>query len=1003
MYINYFDRHQISGVTVAQEFHRANQNYEKLEEYLIDLDTSGSGGSVSVSYTDLTDTGNTLYPSCFPFTDSSGSYFNLKGFASDSAYGTGLDDTVEIDINSHPDYVIIKVIPEAITNGMTTIIEDIVNMTISDMNTDIDMNGFNIVNIGEITPTMVSDFNTIHSTSYSIDDFVINKRFTDVNYYSKKNPIILNNIKGESSFKHLISDYDNGYVVISNHGFDGSMNGTEIRFNFENDVPDMLNTETVYYMRINDENNISVYTNKNNAITQNSTIAETTRINVSGSASGNEHYLIFNGWNTELYGEYLEYQAVPRKEVVLRSGDKMTGDLILNDHPGEYSGNELTDNKLRAATTYYVDQKISNINTAGSNGPSIIDFQNGDLLSASGYYRMIVSGLTSTSWNNGDEFTEVSDPSKKGILHDIKSIKNGLLHIITFELIGSVFEQDDVITNSIDNAEVKEIYFEYSQSRVNDDSHISINVNRKDYAEYSDNDPVSEISFIIKDNTLTKEMFKDGEKLTIENIDIGYSEVFDDSDWGNAEEEKLGICSFSNETFELLNGNVKIKDQGISLSKISNISNNMILGTDDENDGNIIPIPFSDIIEIGGGITENNFITKLEDNLDLDIFEKDDDKITLKNNGITLSKLSNINSGKFLGRKTTGYGPVEELSLSDLGAGGISENELGDEFKISDDKLVIKNNSISLDKIDKISGMTVLGNSYSSISNVHTISLSRTDNPKTIVYRTNNGSISCNELHLKQRPILKSTQDAVSMYTPTEQLIFTSVCGDSCNFDMSETEFYGSIKADKMTSTAFNDISDENKKIDIETLKDAVRTINQLRGVSFKWIDNYEKSIGLIAQEVEKVLPEIVETDSEGYKSVSYNKLVGLLIEGIKELTPNNVYTTKELYDNGTVVVISNSDNYDLELSNHKNDKNVVGIVKNSYEKDGLFFSELYSPGRVKCNVIGPVNKGDLLVNSAIPGYAIVDNYTTFNKCIGKSIENKKTDMRSVIEIISII
>jgi len=42
--------------------------------------------------------------------------------------------------------------------------------------------------------------------------------------------------------------------------------------------------------------------------------------------------------------------------------------------------------------------------------------------------------------------------------------------------------------------------------------------------------------------------------------------------------------------------------------------------------------------------------------------------------------------------------------------------------------------------------------------------------------------------------------------------------------------------------------------------------------------------MGLIAQQIEDVVPEVVSTDSEGYKSVSYGKLVGLLVEAIKEL-----------------------------------------------------------------------------------------------------------------------
>jgi regulator of sigma D len=65
-----------------------------------------------------------------------------------------------------------------------------------------------------------------------------------------------------------------------------------------------------------------------------------------------------------------------------------------------------------------------------------------------------------------------------------------------------------------------------------------------------------------------------------------------------------------------------------------------------------------------------------------------------------------------------------------------------------------------------------------------------------------------------------------------------------------------------------------------------------LRGVEFDWNEGNrkgQKDLGLIAQEVEKVLPEIVREkkmafiDNETYKTIDYDKVVGLLIEAIKE------------------------------------------------------------------------------------------------------------------------
>ena len=56
----------------------------------------------------------------------------------------------------------------------------------------------------------------------------------------------------------------------------------------------------------------------------------------------------------------------------------------------------------------------------------------------------------------------------------------------------------------------------------------------------------------------------------------------------------------------------------------------------------------------------------------------------------------------------------------------------------------------------------------------------------------------------------------------------------------------------------------------------------QLEGVSFKWQEDNEESLGLIAQDVEKVFPELVSTNNEGLKTVAYGNLIAPLIEALK-------------------------------------------------------------------------------------------------------------------------
>ena len=97
----------------------------------------------------------------------------------------------------------------------------------------------------------------------------------------------------------------------------------------------------------------------------------------------------------------------------------------------------------------------------------------------------------------------------------------------------------------------------------------------------------------------------------------------------------------------------------------------------------------------------------------------------------------------------------------------------------------------------------------------------------------------------------------------------------------------------------FTDVSDEREKENIVTISNATAKLKQLRGVYHTWKDTANRGtdtyIGLIAQEVEAVVPEVVstsnptslntpESDTVGIKGVAYAKLVPLLIETIKEL-----------------------------------------------------------------------------------------------------------------------
>ena len=60
--------------------------------------------------------------------------------------------------------------------------------------------------------------------------------------------------------------------------------------------------------------------------------------------------------------------------------------------------------------------------------------------------------------------------------------------------------------------------------------------------------------------------------------------------------------------------------------------------------------------------------------------------------------------------------------------------------------------------------------------------------------------------------------------------------------------------------------------------------VGKLRGVTYKWISNEQEDIGVIAQEVEEVIPEVIKETEDGIKTVDYARLVSVLINAVNEL-----------------------------------------------------------------------------------------------------------------------
>jgi hypothetical protein len=120
-------------------------------------------------------------------------------------------------------------------------------------------------------------------------------------------------------------------------------------------------------------------------------------------------------------------------------------------------------------------------------------------------------------------------------------------------------------------------------------------------------------------------------------------------------------------------------------------------------------------------------------------------------------------------------------------------------------------------------------------------------------------------------------------YYPT---FLTATSGTASAIKTSSTQLTYTPSTGTLFATTFNSSSDERLKDNITDLSNGLDVINQLSPKSFNWKESGIESYGVIAQELERIVPNLVSTStSDGYKSVNYDAIIAFLISAVKELS----------------------------------------------------------------------------------------------------------------------
>jgi len=327
-----------TGDSIRESFRKVNENFQEI--YAI----FGAGGSIS--FTALSDTPDTLLPNTIPLVNDAGSQLQLVELASNSALDETAEDTITFSYSAAGKLVI--------STAFTKLSDD----QKPSLGGPLNVGGYAIANI-DISQDAVEEFNSRHNTNLTIDDLVITKGYGDRRYISSGLPIrIAEEPANQDSYILEISRYINGNIEVIGHGYDTGINGTAFKFSSIYDDPTGLTNGNKYYLRYVSADQLSVFTNYEDAIQVDDVQAAIDKTFVSGVIGTDDvHKMTDAGVDTTLEGNFLSDVAMPRESIVRRQGDTMTGNLTLSDHPGDLSGFGIVNGSddLQAATKFYVD------------------------------------------------------------------------------------------------------------------------------------------------------------------------------------------------------------------------------------------------------------------------------------------------------------------------------------------------------------------------------------------------------------------------------------------------------------------------------------------------------------------------------------------------------------------------------------------------------------------------------------------------------------------------
>ena len=380
-------------------------------------------------------------------------------------------------------------------------------------------------------------------------------------------------------------------------------------------------------------------------------------------------------------------------------------------------------------------------------------------------------------------------------------------------------------------------------------------------------------------------------------------------------------------------------------------------------------------------------------------------------------------------------------------ATGIAQADLGlasfdsGDFTVTDGFVTLKEGSVDYADLPDMATKTVMANITGGTADVTAVTVddlidayskfTSTGVASRVVQTGSDGSIDAQKFKLDNYDILDQTNLTMTMKTPGGAKVFDTVGSIPSN---TTTTFPGTIQIGGTDVTAsffqknssFGDPSDATQnepRLGSDWIYTSFIEAPGEKGSSSTGIAvgagtgfTAAGEIAIIANNNVAAMkftqtaasPSSNNGYSLGTSSLRYSTVFATSLDGLAtsakyaDLAEN--YLADEDYEVGTVLIFGGEQ--ELTTTKYKGDRKVAGVVSENpahlmnSQLEGDHVTPLALQGRTPCKVIGKVEKGDIIVTSAIPGYGMVDNNPVIGTVIGKAVGTKDDDGHGIVEVV---